>query len=105
MSPCCARRMSTESSTRLEPTAPAAWLLGMKLTPLFVYAGMRDLLLSDTMIRPAMRLLRCPMRHNQRDVIFASLPSGEILDCDENRKQCRTRGRTAGISCRSQQPV
>src|SRR5438067_1790929 len=84
-----------ESSTRLEPTVPDAWLLSMKLTPLFVYAGMRDLLLSNTMIRPAMRLLTCPMRHNQGNVILASLASGEILDCGENRKQCRTSGRTA----------
>src|SRR5437763_5427838 len=97
--------MSTESSTRLDPTAPAAWLLGMKLTLLFVYAGMRDLLLSNTMIRPAMRLLTCPMRHNQGNVILASLASGEILDCGQNRKQRGTRSRTGGISRRSQQPV
>jgi len=42
-----------ESSTRLEPTVPAACLLGAQLTLLFVYADMRDVLLSNTMIRPA----------------------------------------------------
>src|SRR5437764_7639504 len=92
-----------ESSTRLEPAVPVS-RLGPAKVILLTYAG-RDLLLSDMMGCPAIRSLNSSMQHDQGDIIFARLTSGEILDRGENRKQRGTRGRTAGVSRRVQEPL